>query len=176
MRDLRRNLDLDRAKLLATALVFSYLNYCNSPLYGITDTDPTKLRCIQNRLAHLVIKSSPFTRSVPRLRSLHWLPVAFRILFKINLLTYKTLCEKNILFIFTPMLVASLPSCSVRSSNGISLSVPRYRVKTNTGAGALHSCALSLWNNLPPSVHSTIEVATFKTHLKIHLLDLAFPL
>ena len=35
---------------------------------------------------------------VPLLRSLHWLPVRFRILCKINLLTYKTL------FIFTPCL------------------------------------------------------------------------
>ena len=35
--------------------------------------------------------SPPFTRSVPLLRSLHWLPVRFRIMFKISLLTYKTL-------------------------------------------------------------------------------------
>ena len=34
-----------------------------------------------------------FTGGVPLLRSLHWLPVNFRILFKINLLTYKTLHE-----------------------------------------------------------------------------------
>ena len=41
-----------------------------------------------------------FTRSLSLLRSLHWLPVGFRILFKINLLTYKP-CVKNSLFIFT---------------------------------------------------------------------------
>ena len=50
---------------------------------------------VQNQLARLVTKSPPFTRSLPLLRSLHWLPVWFRILFKINLLTYKTLSEKQ---------------------------------------------------------------------------------
>ena len=47
MRDLqhiRRHLALDSAKLLATALVSSHLDYCNSLLYGIADIDLTKLR------------------------------------------------------------------------------------------------------------------------------------
>ena len=50
-----------------------------------------------------VTKSPPFTRSLPLLRSLHWLTERFRILFKINLLTYKTLREKQPV-IFTPCL------------------------------------------------------------------------
>ena len=98
MRDLwriRHHLDLDSAKLLATAFVSSRLDYCNSLLYSIADIDLTRLQRVQNQLAHLVTKSLPSTRSIPLLRSLHWLPVRFRILFKINLLTYKTLREKT---------------------------------------------------------------------------------
>ena len=126
----------------------------------------------QNQLARLVTKSPPFTRSIPLLRSLHWLPVRFRILFKINLLTYKTLREKQPVYLHS-MLAASIPSRSLRSNNDNSLSVPR--VKTNTGARAFHSCAPSLWNNLPLSVRSASSVATFKKYLKTHLFDLAFP-
>ena len=98
MRDLRRtrrHLDLDSAKLLATALVSCHLDYCNSLLYRIADIDLTRLQRVQHQLARLVIKSSPFIRSIPLLRSLHWLPVRFRIHFKIHLLTYKTLREKQ---------------------------------------------------------------------------------
>ena len=76
MRDLwriRRHLDLDSAKLLATALVSTHLDYCNSLSYGIADIDCTRLRRAQNQLARLVTKSPPFTRSIPLLRSLHWL-------------------------------------------------------------------------------------------------------
>ena len=175
MRDLRcirHHLDLDSAKLLATALVSSCLDYCNPVLYGTADIDLTRLQCIQNQLARLVTKSPPFTRSIPLLRPLHWLPVRFRILFKINLLTHKTLREKQPVYLHS-MLAASIPSRSLRSNNDNSLSVPR--VKTNTGARAFHSCAPSLWYNLPLSVRSASSVATFKKYLETHLFDLAFP-
>ena len=97
---------------------------------------------VQNQLARLVTKSPPFTRSFPLLRSLHWLPVRFRILFKINLLTYKSLREKQPVYLHS-MLAASIPSRSLRSNNDNSLSVPR--VKTNTGARAFLSCAPRLF-------------------------------
>ena len=84
LQHIRHYLDLDRAKLLATALMSSRLNYCNSLSYGIADTDLTKLQHIQNHLAHVVTKSPPYTCSVPLLHSLHWLPIKFRILFKIS--------------------------------------------------------------------------------------------
>ena len=173
LRRIRRRLDLDSAKLLATALVSSRLDHCNSLLYGIADIDLTRLHArAQNQLARLVTKSPPFIRSIPLLRSLHWLPVRFRILFKINLLTYKILREKQPVYLHS-MLAASIPSHSLRSNNDNSLSVPR--VKTNTGARAFHCCAPSLWNNLPLSVRSAISVATSKKYLKTHLSDLVFP-
>ena len=137
----RRYLDLDSAKLLATALVSSRLDHCNSFLHGIADMDINKLQRVQYRLARLVTKSPPFTHSVPLLRSLHWLPVKFRILFMISLPTYKAIHEKQPVYLHS-MLDASLPSLSLRSNRGISLSVPR--VKTNSGARAFHSCAPSL--------------------------------
>ena len=97
IRDLRRiqcYLDLNNAKLLANTLVSSRLDHSNSLLSGIADTDLTKLQRVQNRLARVETQSPPYTRSVPLLRSLHWLPVKFRVDFKICLLTYQTLSEK----------------------------------------------------------------------------------
>ena len=43
LRHIRCHLDLDSAKLLATALVSSLLDYCNSLLYGIADIDLARL-------------------------------------------------------------------------------------------------------------------------------------
>ena len=171
-RRIRRHLDLASANLLATALVSSHLDYCNSLLYGIADTDFTRLQRVQNQLARLLTKSPPFTRSIPLLRFLHWLPVRLRILLKINLLTYKILREKQPVYLHS-MLAASIPSRSLRSNNDNSLSVPR--VKTNTGVRAFHSCAPSLWNNLPLSVCLASSFATFQKYLKTHLFDMAFP-
>ena len=71
LRRIRRHLDLDSAKLLANALMSSHLDYCNSLLSGIAETDLTKLQRVLNWLARVVTKSPPFTRSVPLPRSHH---------------------------------------------------------------------------------------------------------
>ena len=71
-------LDVDSAKLLANALVSRFFDYCHSLLSGIVDMDLTKLQRVQDRLACVVTKSRPFTRSVSLLHSLRRLPVKFR--------------------------------------------------------------------------------------------------
>ena len=137
----RHHLDLHSAKLLTNALVSSNFDYCNSLLCGIAETDFTKLRRVLNRLARVVTKSPPFTRSVPLLRSLHWLPVKYRVHFKICLLTYKALHEEQPVYLRS-LIATSLPSRSVRSNRGITLSIPR--IKTTTSVRAFSSCAPSL--------------------------------
>ena len=161
---IRCDLDLDSAKLLATALASSRLIYCNALLYGIVDSDLTKLQHVQNRLARVVTKSPLFTRSTPMLCSLHWLQVNSGIMFKIILLTWKILNEKQSVYLHSRLTPSLPPLPSLRSSKGIRLSVPR--VKTMPGARAVHSCALSPWNNLPPSVRSAISVVTFNKYMK----------
>ena len=81
------------------------------------------------------------------------------------LLTYKMLHEEQPVYLHS-MLATALPSCSLRSSKGISLSFPRFKI--NTVSRVFHSCALSLWNSLMLPVCSAISVATFKKHLKTH--------
>ena len=154
IRDLRRicrHIDVESAKLLANALVSSRLDYCNSILSGIAETDLTKLQRILNRLARVVTKSPPFPRSAPLLCSLHWLPVKYGVHFKICLLTYRALHEEQPVYLRS-LIATFLPSRSLRSNCRITLSVPR--IKTNTEG----PCAPSLWNNFPLSVRSaTLE-------------------
>ena len=172
LRRIRRHLDLDSAISLANALVSSRFDYCNSLLSGIVETDLTKLQRVLNRLARVVTKSPPFTRSVPLLRSLHWLPVRYRVHFKICLLTYKALQEEQPVYLRS-LIAISLPSRSLRSNRGITLSIPR--IETITGARAFSSCAPSLWNNLLLSVRSVTSVATFRRRLETYLFDLTPP-
>ena len=83
IRDLRhicRYLTFASAKLLAHAS--SCLDYCNLLLFGIADKEIVQFQHIQNSLAHVVTKKPPLTHSIPLLRSLHWLPIKFRIEFK----------------------------------------------------------------------------------------------
>ena len=139
LRRIRRHLNLESAKLLANALVSSRLDYYNSVLSRIAETDLTKLQRILTRLACMVTKSAPFTLSVPLLCTLHWLPLKYRVHFKICMLTYKALHEEQPVYLRS-LIAISLPSRPLRSNRGITLSVPRIR--NNTGARACSSCTL----------------------------------
>ena len=116
----------------------SCLDYCNSLLSGIAETDLTKLQSVLNLLARVVTKSPPFTRSVPLLPSLYWLLVKYRVHLKICLLPCKALLKEQLVYLWS-LIAISLPSRSLRSNRGITLSIPR--IKTNTGARAFSSCA-----------------------------------
>jgi hypothetical protein len=172
LRRIRRHLSLDNAKSLATALVTSRLDYCNSLLYGTAEKDIQKLQRVQNCLARVVTRSPPLTRSLPLLKSLHWLPVRFRLSYKVRLLTFKAIHFQQPSYLRN-MLVEAPLARSLRSNKGLLLSVPR--VKTKTGERAFSSCAPVLWNSLPLKLRSAPSVATFKKQLKTHLFGLAFP-
>ena len=100
----------------------SRLDYCNSLLSGFAETDLTKLQRVLNRVARVVTKSPSFTRSVPLLLSLHWLPVKYRVHFKTCLLIHRALHEEQPVYLRS-LIATSLPSRSLRSNRGITLSV-----------------------------------------------------
>ena len=50
-----------------------------------------RLQRVQNCLARVVCKASRFSRSEPLLNFLHWLPVKYRIRFKLCTITLKAL-------------------------------------------------------------------------------------
>ncbi len=67
-------------------LYTSRLDYCNSLYYGISH-----LQLVQNAAARLLEGKRKYEHITPILMSLHWLPVKYRIDFKIVLFVYKAL-------------------------------------------------------------------------------------
>ena len=153
-------------------MVTSRLDYCNSLLFGIASRDISTLQHVQNCLARTVTRSPPRSPSIPLLHSLHWLPVAFRIQFKINLLVHKTLSSGSPSYLYN-LLAFHSANRSLRSNDRLLLSEPRTR--TRAGARAFSSCAPALWNRLPYTLRSTQSTLGFHTGLKTHLFRLAFP-
>ena len=88
-RRIRKYLSPEAAKDVACALGTSQLDYCNSILYNLPDRDIERLQRVQNCLARVVCKASRFSRSKPLLNCLHWLPVKYRIRFKLCTITFK---------------------------------------------------------------------------------------
>ena len=77
--------------LLANALVSSRLDYCNSLFLSLTDFQLRRLQLVQNSLCRAVTRSSKYSHITPQLKKIHWLPIKYRIQFKIGLITYKIL-------------------------------------------------------------------------------------
>ena len=80
----RRHIPLSTAKTISNALISSRLDYCNSLLNNIAKQDLSKLQRVQNCLARVVLRAPRFSPSLPLFKQLHWLPVNYRIQFKLS--------------------------------------------------------------------------------------------
>ena len=125
----RKFLTRQAAECLVHSLVFTQLDYCNALLVGVPKYLVTKLQSIQNFAARTVLQKSKFTRVTPLLIELHWLPVEYRIKFKILLLTYKGLNHDTSPAYIKELLVIK-PSGNLRSDMVPTLIVPRVKHKT----------------------------------------------
>ena len=74
---------------LTHAFVTARLDNENSLLLGITKTQLARLQRVQNLAARIVTRTRRREHITPVLHSLHWLPVSYRIQYKVLLLTFK---------------------------------------------------------------------------------------
>jgi len=83
------NLRRIKKYLLRDSFITSHLNYRNGLLFGLPKVQITRLHRVQNAAARLVLGITKFSHITAALYELHWLPVSFRIDYKILLLTFK---------------------------------------------------------------------------------------
>ena len=175
MRDFRRvrkHLNMDTAIALANALVSSRLDYCNSLLYGITNTELNRLQRIQNGLCRIITHTSRFSHITPHLKALHWLPVRFRIKFKICTLTYKAINTGSPAYLIDCLKYRNI-DIDIRGVTAASLQ--EDYAKTGYGKRAYSIAAPFLWNRLPEKVQFAPSLENFRKLLKAHYFDEAYP-
>jgi len=124
-------------------------------------------------LARAVVPNRlPGSSSLRLLKQLHWLPVEWRIKFKIATLTFKAL-ETGQPPYLAQLLCAYAPTRALHSSTSKLLQVPR----TNLRFGSRSFCASAptLWNSLSRSVRFCESLTAFRKHLKTFYFQSAFP-
>ncbi len=110
------------------ASITTPLDHCNSLYVSLEQSSLHQLQLAQNAAAQLLTRTRKREHIISVLASLLWLPIHFRIDFKILLLVFKVLnglappylCE--LLHVHTPVK-------ALRSSSQMALDVPRSRLK-----------------------------------------------
>jgi len=166
-RQIRSSMDHTMAISVASALVSSRLDYANSVLFGCPQKHVARLQRIQQALARVVMQQSsvsPLT-SNELLKQLHWLPIEWRIRFKLACLVHKILNTGHPPYL-NELIQHHKPSRSTHSSASHLLSVPQHNL--SFGARAFRVAAPKIWNSIPLHMRQSQTYSSFRRHLKTH--------
>ena len=125
IRQLRKFLNPESTKTLVHAYVTSHLDYCNSLPFGVPKYQIDRLQKVLNATARLIFRIPKFDHISPALFHLHWLPVAYRVHFKLLLLVYKSLNNQGPQYIQEYLQPYSVTGHDLRSCNQGLLKIPR---------------------------------------------------
>ena len=175
LRDFRRIHPLiskTAAITLSNSFIHSRLDHYNSLFYGLPNYSIHRLQKVQNTAARIVTRSVRSLHITPVLKSLHWLPVNYRINFKICCITHRALS------LHEPHYLSSLFSLrsnshSLRSSFFSPLLLP-YCDKKSYGFRSFSYAAPHLWNHLPNNIRIAPTYMSFKKIWKLIFLTKLF--
>ncbi len=130
-----------------------------------------RLQAVQNAAARLLTGRRKHEHITPILFSLKWLPVRFRIEYKLLVFAFKSLNGLSPTYL-DALVKRHTSARSLRSSDQQLLTVPRSRLKLK-GDRAFSVAAPNL---LPVSIRSAPIISSFKSLLKTYLLTQAYNL
>ena len=183
---IRSTLDYSTAKTIATSLVHSKLDYCNSLYLNLPAYQISRLQHIQNSLARVVCLVPKHQHTTPHLHSLHWLKIPQRIHYKLCSITYTLLQHHQPSYLFS--LINTQHPRSTRSSSLISLRRPPV-LRAKLSDRSFSQFIPRLWETLPPALrlptasetvtplHPLLAISrtNFLSKLKTHLFSQSYP-
>ena len=164
IRKIRFLLTKEQLKVIVNSLVVSCLDYCNGLFYGINEKLLMQLQLVQNAAAKAVTGKYKYDHLGDDLSQLHWLTVRKRVIFKLGLLAYKSVNG------LAPVYLQELFRYA-HHGHTLKLMVPQ--VNSSFGQKSFSVIGPRLFNKLPVSITSSINVDVFKKALKTYLFNLS---
>ena len=159
-------------------MILSHIDYCNALFYNLPEYLLHKLTKVLHSAVRFIFGfrgSALRKHMLPYLKSLHFLPVKFRIEFKIALLTHKCLHG------YAPTYLKNLINFrSVSERYSLRVNDDNWLLQTLTSLNfarsqSMFSCASpKVWNSLPLSLREIETLSLFKKRLKAFYFNLAF--
>ena len=160
-------------KTLIHTFVSSHLDYCSSLLYEILQYQMNCLQGVLNAAAHVTCCLPHFAHVTTALFRLHWLPIKYRILYKIALLTFKVLKGMDPSNLSDLVVVQTKSHYSLRRNSQLLLKPLFTKCKT-FGDHAFSAVTPKVWNTLPEDIKNCEKLEQFKKSLKTFRFSLAY--
>jgi len=177
LRQVRRRIGREVTQQLVLALIMSRLDYFNSVLAALPTSTLQPLQRVQNAATRLVFGLSRSDHVTPTLIQLHWLPVSYRIKFKLCCLVYAIHYGRSPAYLTeTVQSVGSRRSrnCGLRSSSTSSMDYSLPRLLTKFGERAFSHAGPATWNALLDHIRTVADPVKFRKLLKAHYFSQAF--
>ena len=172
----RKNLTRTACNKLVVGLVLSHLDYASGILGGLPKSSLDKMQAVQNMAAKITLGRGKYDSTTSCLVQLHWLPIKFRIDYKIISIVHKCLHGEAPPYL-TRMIEYTKPTRpGLRSEkDNTRLLVPKTSKKT-FAARSFSVLGPTLWDALPTDIRKIAHYASFKKDLKTHLFKKAYKL
>ena len=160
--------DRKTRSVIVQSLVLSIMNYCIS-IWGTTNATQLKhAQKLQNFAAKIVDgKARKYDHVTPVLKDLQWLYIKDKIIYDTGITMFKYVNRLYPNDFLTFRTIGDVTGSLTRQHNHL------YVKKTNTDSGArsLLVRGAKLWNNLPSKVKEANTLNSFKTKLRIEILQ-----
>ena len=136
LRQLRFVLTTSSMQRLVSALIISWIDYCNSVLYGLPAITPAALQRVLHAAVRLVANLDYRDHVTPAMKELHWLPIANRIKYKLCFIMHAKVNNRSPAYITDELvpILSLLNREQLRSHECGRFEVPRVRTESERRA------------------------------------------
>ena len=150
--------------------ILSKVDYCNSLYVFLPKTQTKHLQKLINSSVRFIFHITGKDRMehiTPRLQELHFLPIEYRVKFKICLMVYKSLNNKSPIYI-QELIKLREPNLNtfLRIDKDKLILAYTAPAKQDYKNRSFSYAAPQLWNTLPYNIRDSQSVSVFKTNLK----------
>ena len=166
---IRNYLDIELKILLIKSYVLSKLDYCNIILANIPDKLIKCLQRVQNASVRFIYNVTKNEHISQYLKKAHFLPIKFRIQYKMCLITFKILNG------LSPDYLLDLVQLYIPKRAHLRSDCDRYRLQLPSKYSNTISYKMTMsWNGLPYTLRAMESLAVFKKYLKTYFYNVAF--
>ena len=163
IQNISKYLKKDTTHMLLKLLALSHLDYANLLLTGLPASTIRMRQNVQNLAAKVTLGKQKSNSSTECLKTLHWLPIKYKIDYKICTLVFKCFHAMAPTYLTKLIKIKQQARQELRSAdiNNI-LDVPKMKRKT-FALRAFSVYGLRIWNALPDSLRTSSNYDKFRT-------------